>query len=197
MGFTLTHGGLVMKFLRGIGEALGNALDYVSEKKRKFDKTTRIKKCIKQETSDIVKNYIKLGKYYYTELRDVPNNDMQKICSAIDSGKCEIKRLKCKLEEIDNGCNIKCYCDSLDSMYDDNDVCSINCCSACGAPLEDYAVNTGSCCTCTPVCDDSFNKECSSNRCCFSPENHSAENSCSEKNSCCSECDGSEQEVEE
>ena len=192
-GFTLVRGGLIMKILRSIGEAFGNAIDYVSEKKRKFDKTTRIKKCIRQETSEMVKNYIKLGKYYYAELRNVPNNDMQRICSAIDDSKCEIKRLKCKLDEIDNGCDIKCYCSSIDSIDDDDDVCSVNYCSACGAPCGSYSSDVSSCCTCEPVCDCSSSEKCSSDSC-FSEDDCHRSNCGGEGNSCCSEYNGVEQE---
>ena len=138
-----------MNILKSIGEAVNNAVDYISEKKRKFDKINRIKKCIKQETSAMVKNYITLGKHYYSELRNVPNKDMQRICSAIDSSKNEIKRLKYKLEDINNGCDIKCYCDTID----DEDFCSEPYCSSCDLHYRDSYSETGGGCSCEPVCD--------------------------------------------
>ena len=65
-----------------------------------------IKKLIKKESNEIIKAYITLGKHYYNELRDVPNYDMQKVCNAIDASQREIKRLKCKLEEVKNEVNL-------------------------------------------------------------------------------------------
>ena len=95
-----------MEFLKNLGETFNDAVDFVIEKNRKFNKTTKIKKLIKKESNEIIKAYITLGKHYYNELRDVPNYDMQKVCNAIDASQKEIKRLKCKLEEVKNEVNL-------------------------------------------------------------------------------------------
>ena len=95
-----------MEFLKNLGETFNDAVDFVVEKNRKFNKTTKIKKLIKKESNEIIKAYITLGKHYYNELRDVPNYDMQKVCNAIDASQKEIKRLKCKLEEVKNEVNL-------------------------------------------------------------------------------------------
>ncbi len=95
-----------MEFLKNLGETFNDAVDFVVEKNRKFNKTTKIKKLIKKESNEIIKAYITLGKHYYNELRDVPNYDMQKVCNAIEESQREIKRLKCKLEEVKNEVNL-------------------------------------------------------------------------------------------
>ena len=95
-----------MEFLKNLGETFNDAVDFVIEKNRKFNKTTKIKKLIKKESNEIIKAYITLGKHYYNELRDVPNYDMQKVCNAIDASQKELKRLKCKLEEVKNEVNL-------------------------------------------------------------------------------------------
>lgn len=91
-----------MDFLRNLGETFNDAVDFVVEKNRKFNKVTKLKKQIKKESNSVLKAYIALGKHYYNELRDVPNYDMQKLCNSIDNSKKEIKRLKDKLEEVKN-----------------------------------------------------------------------------------------------
>ena len=177
-----------MNIFRSIGETFNSVVDSISEKKRKFDKKNRIKRCIKQETVAMVKKYIKLGKYYYSELRNVPNKDMQRVCSDTDGCKCEIKRLKYKLEEVDNGCDIKCYCDSID---DDSDIYSENFCSECGAPCNEYSEDVDKGCACGSVCD------CSTNKNCYSNGNEGDNNFyCPENESCCSECDSGEKKDE-
>ena len=95
-----------MEFLKNLGETFNDAVDFVVEKNRKFNKTTKFKKLIKKESNEIIKAYITLGKHYYNELHDVPNYDMQKVCNAIDASQREIKRLKCKLEEVKNEVNL-------------------------------------------------------------------------------------------
>lgn len=104
-----------MEFLKNLGETFNDAVDFVVEKNRKFNKTTKIKKLIKKESNEIIKAYITLGKHYYNELRDVPNYDMQKVCNAIDASQREIKRLKCKLEEVKNEVNLSEFEDFVES----------------------------------------------------------------------------------
>ena len=65
-----------------------------------------------------MKAYIKLGKHYYNELRDVPNYEMQNICTAIDNSKKEIKRLQEKLIEINSEDNV---CD-INELWEDEPV---------------------------------------------------------------------------
>ena len=183
----------VVNIFRSIGETFNSVVDSISEKKRKFDKKNRIKNCIKQETVAMVKKYIKLGKYYYSELRNVPNKDMQRICSDIDSCKCEIKRLKYKLEEIDNGCDIKCYCGSIDN---DSDVCSESFCSTCSTPCNEYSEDISSCCACDPVCNCSANENCYGNRSSNFGSESAGRSCCSENELCDNECDSSEKKDE-
>ena len=104
-----------MEFLKNLGETFNDAVDFVVEKNRKFNKTTKIKKLIKKESNEIIKAYITLGKHYYNELHDVPNYDMQKVCNAIDVSQREIKRLKCKLEEVKNEVNLSEFEDFVES----------------------------------------------------------------------------------
>ncbi len=103
-----------MEFLKNLGETFNDAVDFVIEKNRKFNKTTKIKKLIKKESNEIIKAYITLGKHYYNELRDVPNYDMQKVCHAIDESQNEIKRLKIKLEEVKNEVNLSEFEDCVE-----------------------------------------------------------------------------------
>lgn len=91
-----------MEFLRNLGESVNSALDFVVEKNKKFNRINKIKKFIKKESNSIIKSYVKLGKHYYSELRDVPNYEMQNICNSIDNSKKEIKRLQEKLIEVNS-----------------------------------------------------------------------------------------------
>ncbi len=111
-------GGIKMEFLRNIGESVNSALDFVVEKNKKFNRINKIKKFIKKESNSIMKAYIKLGKHYYNELRDVPNYEMQNICTAIDNSKKEIKRLQEKLIEINSEDNV---CD-INELWEDEPV---------------------------------------------------------------------------
>ncbi len=106
-----------MEFLKNLGETVNGAVDFVIEKNRKFNKTTKIKKLIKKESNSIIKSYITLGKYYYNELRDVPNYDMQKICNDIEMSQKEIKRLQKKLEDVGNEVNLS----QFENFIDDED----------------------------------------------------------------------------
>lgn len=107
-----------MEFLKNIGESVNSALDFVVEKNKKFNRINKIKRFMKKESNSIIKSYIKLGKYYYNELRDVPNYEMQNICTSIDNSKKEIKRLQEKLIEINSEDNI---CDFND-LWDDEPI---------------------------------------------------------------------------
>lgn len=111
-------GGIKMEFLRNIGESVNSALDFVVEKNKKFNRINKIKKFIKKESNSIMKAYIKLGKHYYNELRDVPNYEMQNICTSIDNSKKEIKRLQEKLIEINSEDNV---CD-INELWEDEPV---------------------------------------------------------------------------
>lgn len=103
-----------MEFLKNLGETVNGAVDFVIEKNRKFNKTTKIKKLIKKESNSIIKSYITLGKHYYNELRDVPNYDMQKICNDIEMSQKEIKRLQKKLEDVGNEVNLSQFENFID-----------------------------------------------------------------------------------
>lgn len=131
-----------MRALRFIGEHFNNMLDHIAEGKRKSDEINRLDKGIKHEYSSIVKSYIALGKHYYTELRGVPNKEMQRICASIDSSKREIRHLKCKLDEVKHGCDIKFYYDSVDDV----DNYDTSCC-------DKERFGGVDCCGCDPVCD--------------------------------------------
>lgn len=106
-----------MELFKNIGETVNNAVDYVIEKNKKFNKTTKLKRLVKKESNNIIKNYITLGKHYYNELRDVPNYDMQKLCKNIDESKKEIKKLKEKLIELDCEGNLS----SVEDIIEDSD----------------------------------------------------------------------------
>ena len=153
-----------MGILSSISDAVNGTIDYIAEKKKKFIKTNRIKRYIKKETNALIRGYIALGKHYYSELRDVPNKEMQRVCKLIDASRCEIKKLKNRLHEINYDSDVKCYCDVLD----DEDFCSSEgicdpCteCSndPCGTNDVDY------CCSCEAVCDCSDAPECKDNCC--------------------------------
>ena len=103
--------------MKKLGSTFNGAIDLVVEKNRKFSKITQIKKLIKKESNSIIKAYITLGKHYYAELRDVPNYDMQKVCSQIEESNKEIKRLKKKLEEIKNEINLSDFAEMI--AYDE------------------------------------------------------------------------------
>lgn len=154
-----------MSILNGIGEAINGAIDFISEKKKKFVKTNRIKRYIKKETNNLIKSYIALGKHYYSELRDVPNNKMQHICNLIDSSKCEISRLKTKLEEINDNCDINCYCDVLNDDEFCNKMDSFAPCNSCSEDLCKSGSATEYCCNCEPVCNCGDETECQNNSC--------------------------------
>ncbi|MDQ5983792.1 MAG: hypothetical protein RUMPE_00820 [Eubacteriales bacterium SKADARSKE-1] len=104
-----------MDFLKSLGETVNDAVDFIVEKNRKFTKITKIKRLIKKETDSIIRSYINLGKYYYSELRDVPNKDMQGLCESIDVSKNEIKKLKEKLSEVNSEENCSNFRDLLDN----------------------------------------------------------------------------------
>ncbi len=106
-----------MELFKNIGETVNNAVDYVIEKNKKFNKTTKLKRLVKKESNNIIRNYITLGKHYYNELRDVPNYDMQKLCNDIDESKKEIKKLKEKLLELDCEGNLS----SVEDIIEDSD----------------------------------------------------------------------------
>ncbi len=103
-----------MEILKGLGETVSCAVDFVVEQNRKFNKVTRIKKLIKKESNSIIKSYITLGKHYYNELRDVPNHDMQKLCDSIDISQKEIKKLQEKLSEVNNEVNLSEFEDFIE-----------------------------------------------------------------------------------
>ena len=155
-----------MSILNGIGEAINGAIDFISEKKKKFVKTNRIKRYIKKETNNLIKSYIALGKHYYSELRDVPNNKMQHICNLIDSSKCEISRLKTKLEEINDNYDINCYCDVLNDDEFCNKVNSCDPCNSCSEDLCKSGSATEYCCNCEPMCNCDDETECNRSNSC-------------------------------
>lgn len=117
-----------MDFLKNIGETVNSALDYVVEKNRKFTKTAKIKRLIKKESNAIIKSYVTLGKHYYNDLRDVPDNEMKKICEDIDESKKEIAKLKEKLVQINMEENFSGYRDFVDEDFDfDKEMCDYEC----------------------------------------------------------------------
>lgn len=154
-----------VSILNGIGEAINGAIDFISEKKKKIVEISKIKRYIKRETNTLVKSYIALGKHYYAELRDVPNKDMQRICNLIDFSRCEINRLKTKLEEINNNCDINCCCDVLS----DDEFCSrVSSCDPCNSCSDDLCKSSSAseyCCNCEPVCNCGDETEGQSNSC--------------------------------
>ena len=89
-----------MEFLKNLSESIENAVDFVVEKNKKFNKINKIKSKIKKESNNMVEFYIKLGEHYYQDLRDVPNQEMQDLCNKIDDVKLEIKNLQEKLIKI-------------------------------------------------------------------------------------------------
>lgn len=117
-----------MDFLKNIGETVNSALDYVVEKNRKFTKSAKIKRLIKKESNAIIKSYVTLGKHYYNDLRDVPDNEMKKVCEAIDESKKEIVKLKEKLVQINMEENFSGYRDLVDEDFDfDKEMCDCGC----------------------------------------------------------------------
>lgn len=107
-----------MEFLRNVGETVNSAIDFVVEKNRKFTKTAKIKRLIKKESDSIIRSYITLGKHYYEDLRDVPDNAMKKICDSIDESKKEISKLKERLIQVNMQGN---YSDYRNFVEDDLD----------------------------------------------------------------------------
>lgn len=135
-----------MDFLKNIGETVNSALDYVVEKNRKFTKSAKIKRLIKKESNAIIKSYVTLGKHYYNDLRDVPDNEMKKICESIDESKKEIAKLKEKLVQINMEENFSGYRDLVDEDFDfDKEMCDCGCMSedpipcSCEGKTEDKA----------------------------------------------------------
>ena len=83
---------------------------------------------IKKESNAIIKSYVTLGKHYYNDLRDVPDNEMKKICEAIDESKKEIAKLKEKLVQINMEENFSGYRDLVDEDFDfDKEMCNCGC----------------------------------------------------------------------
>ncbi len=116
-----------MKFLKNIGETVNGAIDFVVEKNRKFTKIAKIKSLIKKESDSILKDYITLGKHYYNDLRDVPDNDMKKVCDSIDTSKKEIAKLKEKLMRINMLESFSAYNDFSDDDLDLKKEAKCNC----------------------------------------------------------------------
>lgn len=148
-----------MDFLKNIGEAVNNAVDFVAEKNRKFTKINNLKRLIKKESDSIIKSYITLGKHYYKELRDVPDKDMQKICDSIDTSKLEIKKLKKNLFEVNNEQDYSKFRDLVEDEPLDlelSEECECNC--ACGDDCDCEAkFDKTEPCTCD--CDDKIKEE--------------------------------------
>ena len=145
-----------MGFLKNFGETVNNAVDFVVEKNKKFTKISKLKRLIKKESDFIIRAYITLGKHYYSDLRNVPDKEMQKICNDIDLKKLEIKKLKRRLVEVNEEQNYNKYRDLVDDepidieLYVD-DVCK----SDCGC-IDDEK----NACKCEPFLDDSSSCEC-------------------------------------
>ena len=121
-----------MDFLKNIGETVNSAVDFVVEKNKKFTKITRLKRLIKKESDSIIRAYITLGKHYYKDLKDVPDKEMQKVCSNIDASKLEIKKLKKRLIEVNSEQDYSKFRDLVEDepidiefyMDDDKDFCA-------------------------------------------------------------------------
>lgn len=156
-----------MGFLSNISETFSSAMDFIAEKKRKIAKVSKIKHYIKKETDAIIKGYITLGKHYYCELRGVPNKEMQRICSCIDSSRREVRRLKDKLEEVKNECNTRCYCEVLDEDDFCSDANCEPCDSVCSGSTSCASVDDkpDACCSCEPVCNCEDDDVCSDGGC--------------------------------
>ena len=107
-----------MEFLRNVGETVNSAIDFVVEKNRKFTKTAKIKRLIKKESDSIIRSYITLGKHYYEDLRDVPDNAMKKICDSIDESKKEISKLKERLIQVNMQGNYSDYRNFVEADLD-------------------------------------------------------------------------------
>ena len=117
-----------MEFLRNIGETVNSAIDYIVEKNKKFTKSAKIRRLIKKESDSIIKAYITLGKHYYNDLRDVPDDEMRKICESIDVSKKEISKLREKLIQINVEENFWGYRDLVEEEFDfDKEGCDCSC----------------------------------------------------------------------
>ena len=149
---------MIMDFLRNIGETVNSAVDFVVEKNRKFTKISKIKRLIKKESDTIIRSYITLGKHYYSDLKNVPNKDMQKVCSNIDLAKTEIKRLKKRLAEINTEQSYTKFRDLADDEPIDVEFYVDDCHDHCTCCHDDH-VGICNCGASDCECNNEFEKE--------------------------------------
>lgn len=139
-----------MEFLKSLGETVNNAVDFVVEKNRKFTKISKLKRLIKKESDAIIRSYITLGKHYYSDLRNVPDKEMQKVCKDIDLAKSEIKKLRKKLVEINSEQDYT----KFRNLVDDEPI--------------DIELYVSDACTCDSICKDGCHEsscDCEENGC--------------------------------
>lgn len=87
-----------MSFFKNITGALTGAKDVIVEKNRTTALINRLRIVIRCEEQNMEREYVKLGRYYYHNLRDTSNPTSEACCTAIDIAE---KRLEAALTKLD------------------------------------------------------------------------------------------------
>lgn len=73
-----------MNFFKNTEEKVSKAIDTFLEKNKKRAESNKIKFIIKSHLSSVKEYYEQIGKYYYNNIRDNTNIELEEICNKID-----------------------------------------------------------------------------------------------------------------
>lgn len=108
-----------MNILKNVTKSITDAVDYVVEKNKVNAKLNRLKIVMRHEAKILTKSYVKLGKYYYENLRDSANEENKALCESID---ISLERLKKAQEKYTEYKNISDCCCSKPQCSCDNNI---------------------------------------------------------------------------
>lgn len=87
-----------MNLFKKLGKALGGAAGYVEEKNRKAAALNRIRTVIRCEEQAAEKQYLALGRYYYSNLRDKNNSVTEAHCAELEAIEARLDAALLQLE---------------------------------------------------------------------------------------------------
>ena len=90
----------VKSVFKTAGGAMQNAVDVVAEKNRKTAMANRLRTVIRCEEKAAERAYLALGRYYYHNLRDASNAEIENYCVGIETAEQRIEDAMLKLEEL-------------------------------------------------------------------------------------------------
>lgn len=109
-----------MNFFEKVTGNVTKAVDYVVEKNRKAALVNRIRIVIKNERENQNRAYVALGKYYFENLRDCGNEEIEHFCNAVEASELRMKKAFTKLDEL-----------TAPESYDDDECTCCDCSSGC------------------------------------------------------------------